>query len=225
MVAALEETPRETGLDMGLLVQISAYFREVRKKYGAYDVHVGIDPNVLSYQIPGGMITNLVAQLSQQGAASKLGAVLQEVPRVRADLGYPPLVTPTSQIVGTQAVLNVLSGERYKIVGNEVKAYLRGLYGRPPGEVNPELQRRLAGGPIIAGRPADDLKPQMAEARREIAFYMKKEEDVLSYILFPTVAKTFLQERLAAETRVDYALAESSSSESNSGKSLQYYPA
>lgn len=225
MVAALAGSPRDTGLDMRLLVKISAYFREVRKKYGAYDAHVGIDPGVLSYQIPGGMISNLVAQLSQQGAASKLQAVLEEVPRVRADLGYPPLVTPTSQIVGTQAVLNVLTGERYKIVSNEVKSYLRGLYGRPPGEVNPELQRCLGGGPVVVGRPADNLEPQLSKARREIAYYMNKEEDVLSYVLFPNVAKTFLQERLAAETGVDYALAESSTQEEESKPSVKYYPA
>lgn len=218
MVAALEGTPFETELDMELLVKISNYFREVRKKYGAYDVHVGIDPNVLSYQIPGGMISNLIAQLTQQGAAHRLRAVLEEVPRVRKDLGYPPLVTPTSQIVGSQAVLNVLSGERYKMVSNEVKAYLKGLYGKPPGPVNDELRQRLVGGEVITGRPADQLEPQLTGSREEIAFYIEKEEDVLSYILFPQVAKSFMEQRLTAKSRVDFSLTEGQSGG-------RYYPA
>lgn len=210
MVAALKGTPYDTGLDLDLLSEIAEYFREVRKKYAEFDVAPpGVDTNVLRYQIPGGMISNFISQLSQQNALDRLGEVLDEVPRVREDLGYPPLVTPSSQIVGAQAVLNVLAGERYKMVTNEVRAYLRGLYGRPPGPVNEEVRRKIIGDePLVEGRPADELEPGLPEARRLAAPYMEQEEDVISVALFPQVALKFLQERMARKTGVDYALAE-----------------
>lgn len=208
MVAVLAGTPWDTGLALDKLAEIATYFRQVRKKYKEFDVSDNtVDANVLRYQIPGGMLSNFISQLAQQNALHLLPEVLAEVPRVRADLGYPPLVTPASQIVGTQAVLNVLAGERYKMVTREVKDYFRGLYGQPPAPVNEEVRRKVIGDekPITC-RPADLLEPQLSAARKEIAFYVQKEEDVLSYAIFPAVAKQFLAERLAARTGVDYGL-------------------
>ncbi|MBC7323840.1 MAG: oxaloacetate decarboxylase subunit alpha, partial [Moorella sp. (in: Bacteria)] len=177
-----------------------------------------VDANVLRYQIPGGMLSNFISQLAQQNALERLPEVLAEVPRVRADLGYPPLVTPSSQMVGAQAALNVLAGERYKMVTREVKDYLRGLYGQPPVPVNDEVRRKIIGREeIITCRPADLLEPQLPAARQEIAPYMEKEEDVLSYAIFPAVAKQFLAGRLAARTGVDYEVAEKAAG--------AYYPA
>lgn len=196
MVAVLGETPFDTGLDLEKLSEIAEYFGEVRKHYRDFDVGSGnVDVNVLIYQIPGGMISNFVSQLQEQKALNRLKEVLAEVPRVRADMGYPPLVTPSSQIVGTQAVLNVLLG-RYNVVANEVKEYFRGSYGRPPGSVNPEVRQRCIGDeePITA-RPADYMEPMLEKARREIHDYIEKEEDVLSYCLFPDVALSFFKRR------------------------------
>ncbi|MCL6450464.1 MAG: pyruvate/oxaloacetate carboxyltransferase [Acetobacteraceae bacterium] len=223
IVAALSGTPYDTGLDLGLLSQIAEHFQAVRRKYAEFDVGSGgVDVNVLTYQIPGGMISNFYSQLSQQNALHRLKDVLAEVPRVRADLGYPPLVTPSSQIVGTQAVLNVLSGRRYGMVANEVKDYLRGLYGRPPGQVSEEVRRAVIGDEEpISVRPADRLAPMLEASRREVAPYLEKEEDLLSYCLFPPVAARFLQERLAARTGVDYAMAEEARREGRPGS----YPA
>ncbi len=197
IVAALQGTPADTGLDLRLLARISEYFKEVAGSYEIpRDVIMGVDTNVLRYQVPGGMISNLTSQLADQQALDLLPQVLEEVPRVRADLGYPPLVTPSSQIVGTQAVVNVLLGERYKMVSTELKNYLRGLYGRPPGEVNPDiLQQVLGDEQPVTVRPADLLEPQLPAARREIAEYMTGEEDLLSYILFPNVALDFFKRR------------------------------
>jgi oxaloacetate decarboxylase alpha subunit len=208
MVASLDDTPYATGLDLDQLSEVAEYFKEVRGKYKQFDVANGrVDVNVLRYQIPGGMISNFISQLQQQNALDKLPLVFEEVPRVRADFGYPPLVTPSSQIVGAQAVLNVLVGERYKMVTNETKSYMKGLYGQPPAAVNEEVQKKVIGAEKpITGRPADILEPQMEEARKEIGFYAETEEDVLSYVLFPQVAKTFLEERLAGKTKVDYTL-------------------
>lgn len=196
MVAVLRETPYDTGLDIGILSEIADYFAEVRKRYKDFDVGSGnVDVNVLIYQIPGGMISNFVSQLQEQRALNKLKDVLAEVPRVRADMGYPPLVTPSSQIVGTQAVLNVLLG-RYNVVADEVKEYFRGSYGRPPGPVNPEIQKKCIGDEKpIAGRPADLMEPMLEKARQEIQSYIEKEEDVLSYCLFPDVALSFFKNR------------------------------
>jgi len=214
MVATLAEMDCATGLDLKALKEIADYFRGVRKKYADVDVGTMIDAGVLIWQIPGGMMSNFVDQLAKQNAADKYEDVLDEVPRVREDLGYPPLVTPTSQIVGTQAVLNVVMGERYKMVTNEVKNYLRGLYGRPPGQVNEELRRQVIGDePVITVRPADIIPPGLEEAAKEAAPYMEKDEDVLSVAIFPQVALKFLQERQAKRTGVDYALLEQAKKE------------
>jgi oxaloacetate decarboxylase (Na+ extruding) subunit alpha len=196
MVAAFQGTSYDTGLDLKLLARISEYFNEISCGYEIPRTVMTVDTNVLSYQIPGGMISNLTSQLAEQKATHLLKDVLAEVPRVRADLGYPPLVTPSSQIVGTQAVVNVLIGERYKMVSTEIKNYLRGLYGKPPGEIDPDLLKKvLKDEKPITGRPADDLKPQLEEAKKEIAEYIEQEEDVLSYIIFPNVAIDFFKRR------------------------------
>ncbi len=209
MVATLRETPWDTGLDLDLLSEIADYFKEVRGEYRQFDLAGNtVDANVLLYQIPGGMLSNFYSQLSQQDALDKLPDVLAEVPRVRKDFGYPPLVTPSSQIVGSQAVLNVLAGERYKMVTNEVKNYMRGLYGSPPAEVDPEVRKKIIGaeGPI-QGRPADLLERQLEWAKKEIAPYMEKEEDIISYAIFPRVAEKFLEERMSKKTKVDFRIA------------------
>lgn len=197
MVAALQGTPYDTGLDLEKISPIADYFKEVRKHYDIpAEIVMGVDTAVLSYQIPGGMISNLASQLEAHNATKLLPQVLQEVPRVRADLGYPPLVTPSSQIVGAQAVINVISGERYKVILTEVKNYLRGLYGRPPGELNPDLLTRVTGKEQpYQGRPADLLEPGLDKGREELGKYLEKEEDLLSYILFPQQALPFLQRR------------------------------
>ena len=196
MVAALQGTAYDTGLDLKLLAKVSEYFHGISCGYDIPREAMGVDTNVLSYQIPGGMISNLSSQLAEQQATHLLKEVLAEVPRVRADLGYPPLVTPSSQIVGSQAVVNVITGERYKMVSTEIKNYLRGLYGKPPGEINPDLLKKiLKDEQPITGRPADLLKPQLEEARKEIAEYIEQDEDLLSYIIFPNVAIDFFKRR------------------------------
>lgn len=197
LVSALRGGPRDTGLDLGLLAKVAHYFAEVRKLYTKFEGGVaGVDVRVLQYQIPGGMISNLVSQLREQNALNRYEEVLAEVPRVRAELGYPPLVTPTSQIVGTQATLNVLLGERYKIVPEEVKAYVKGLYGRPPAPIDEEVKKRILGDEQpIECRPADLLEPGYEKAAAEIGNLAKSEEDVLSYALFPRVVRAFLERR------------------------------
>jgi pyruvate carboxylase subunit B len=156
----------------------------------------GVDTNVLQFQVPGGMISNLVNQLREQGQEDKLPEVLKEIPRVRADLGYPPLVTPSSQICGSQAVLNVLLGERYKMVPKEVKSIVKGMYGLTPAPISPEMKKLVLGDEAsIDCRPADLLEPEMEKAKVEIGALAKSEEDVLSYVLFPPVAKEFLANR------------------------------
>jgi oxaloacetate decarboxylase alpha subunit len=197
LVRILQESPRDTGLDLGLLADISHYFAGVRKKYAAFESGMkGVDVNVLQFQIPGGMLSNLVSQLREQGAEGRYAEVLAEVPRVREELGFPPLVTPSSQIVGTQATLNVVLGERYKVIPAEVKNYVRGFYGRPPAAIDPEIQRKAIGDeqPIDC-RPADLIPPGMDQARAEIGDLAESEEDVISYALFPQVARPFLERR------------------------------
>ena len=199
MVVALRDTPYDTGLDLALLQEIGFYFREVRKKYHQFESeYAEIDTRVQVSQVPGGMISNLSNQLKEQGALNRMNEVLAEIPRVREDLGYPPLVTPTSQIVGTQAVLNVLTGKRYKSITNEVKLYLQGRYGKAPGKIN-ETVRNLAIGneEVITCRPADKLKPEMHRLRDEIGELAKSEEDVLTYAMFPEIGRKFLEERAA----------------------------
>jgi pyruvate carboxylase subunit B len=199
MVVALRDTPYDTGLDLGLLQEIGFYFREARKKYRQFESEFAeIDTRVQINQVPGGMISNLSNQLKEQGALNRMNEVLAEIPRVREDLGFPPLVTPTSQIVGTQAVLNVLTGKRYKNITNEVKLYLQGRYGRAPGKIN-EAVRSLAIGEeeVISCRPADRLKPEMHRLREEIGELARGEEDVLTCAMFPEIGRRFLEERAA----------------------------
>ncbi|MFQ5356341.1 MAG: pyruvate carboxylase subunit B, partial [Mariprofundaceae bacterium] len=197
MVTAFAGTDFDTGLDINLLQEIASYFREVRKKYARFESDfTGVDTRVHINQIPGGMISNLANQLKEQDALDKMDQVMEEVPRVRADFGYPPLVTPTSQIVGTQAVLNVLSGKKYKVVTNESKTYLSGNYGKPLGEVNPDIRQEILGDePAITVRPADLLGSELDILTREIGDEAKSMEDVLSYAMFPAVAREFLEDR------------------------------
>jgi oxaloacetate decarboxylase alpha subunit len=197
IVRALADTPYDSGLKMNELFNLAKYFEELRKRLG-YERGVTriTDMWVFQHQVPGGMITNLVNQLREQKAAHRLEEVLREIPRVRKDLGYPPLVTPTSQIVGTQAVLNVLTGERYKLVPGEVKAYVKGLYGKPPGPVNKEIQKLIIGDEEpIKKRPADLLEPKMDSVKEEIAHLTNDIDDIISYALFPQVAKKFFENR------------------------------
>lgn len=197
MVIALADTAHDTGLDLALLQEIAAYFREIRRKYKAHESEfTGIDTRVQVNQVPGGMVSNLISQLRDHGALDRLDEVFAEIPRVRADFGYPPLVTPTSQIVGTQAVFNVLSGKRYERITNETRNYLLGLYGKPRGRVASDLQR-LAIGDVLpeTGRPADRLNPELAVLRASIGALAKNDEDVLSYALFPDIATRFFEGR------------------------------
>ena len=198
VVAGLKETKWDTCLDLAKLIDIKAYFEEIKEKYrGILDpISEKTDTRVLVYQVPGGMLSNLVSQLKEQNAIDRFDEVLEEMPCVRQDLGYPPLVTPTSQIVGTQAVLNVLMGERYKVIPKEVKEYVRGMYGRSPAQINKEIMVKVLGDeqPITC-RPADLLEPELArleEEARKLGL-VKKEEDVLTYALYPQVAPKFLR--------------------------------
>ncbi len=200
MVATLNGTEYETGIELKELSGIASHFRDIAaklKEQGILDPKVlTVDPNTLLYQVPGGMLSNLISQLKQANAEDKYYEVLEEVPRVRKDFGYPPLVTPTSQIVGSQAVLNVLTGERYKMVTKESKGVIRGEYGRLPGEVSDEIREKiLQGGEVITCRPADLLEPELEKYRKEIGSLANSEEDVLSYALFPQIAKKFFEER------------------------------
>jgi pyruvate carboxylase subunit B len=198
-VAALAGTPYDTGLSLPLLEEISAYFKEVRKKYWQFEsTFTGVDTRVLINQVPGGMISNLANQLKEQGALDRMDAVLDEIPRVRADLGYPPLVTPTSQIVGTQAVLNVLTHARYRSITNEVKLYFQGKYGKTPAPVNPEIRKLAIGdAPVLDVRPADLLDDELDKLKAEINGLALSDDDILTYAMFPDLARTFLQERAA----------------------------
>lgn len=211
MVATLQGTPYDTGLSLDLLSEIAAYFKPLREKYlkaGLMsDKVMGVDINALLYQVPGGMLSNLVSQLKQQGAEDKYNEVLQEVPRVRADLGYPPLVTPSSQIVGTQAVLNVLAGERYKMVSKETKGIVRGEYGKTPVPISDEIVKKLIGDePRITCRPADNIPPELDKIREEMKEYEEQPEDVLSYALFGQVAMKFFEYRRAQKYKIDSTL-------------------
>ena len=197
LVACLTGTERDTGLDLSALAEISRMVTQVRKKYAAFEAGISaVDVNVLQFQVPGGMLSNLVSQLRQQNAMDKYYAVLDEIPRVRKELGYPPLVTPSSQIVGTQAALNVMVGERYKVIPEEVKQYIRGYYGKTPAPIDPEVQRKAIGDeqPITC-RPAELLSPGWEKAKAEIGDLATSEEDVLSYALFPQIARPFLERR------------------------------
>lgn len=197
LVAALRDTPYDTGLDLEALQVIGLYFRTVRKKYHQFEGEFhDPDTRVQVNQVPGGMISNLYTQLREQGALDRLDEVFHEIPAVRKDLGYPPLVTPTSQIIGTQAVLNVLTGQRYKTITNEVKLYLQGKYGRAPAELDETVRRNAIGTEqTIDVRPADLLSPEMGRLREVIGVLASCEEDVLTYAMFPDIGKDFLQHR------------------------------
>ncbi|MDI7270085.1 MAG: pyruvate carboxylase subunit B, partial [Myxococcota bacterium] len=195
-----EGAGRATRLDLDAVEEASAHMRAARARYRDVDSgRTGVDGRILRSQIPGGMLSNLVAQLRDMGASERLGEVLDEVPRVRAEMGYPPLVTPSSQIVGAQATLNVVGGARYAIVANETRDYFRGLYGRPPAPVDPDLAARLLGGERPTDvRPADILPPEVEPARREHADLRPTDEDVLSLVMFPAVARKFIAARRGA---------------------------
>ncbi|WP_345853028.1 sodium-extruding oxaloacetate decarboxylase subunit alpha [Shewanella algae] len=206
LVAMVEDTDRTTGYDLALLEEIAAYFREVRKKYARFEGALkGIDSRILRAQVPGGMLTNMENQLREQGAEDKLDLVLEEIPRVREDLGFIPLVTPTSQIVGTQAVINVLMGERYKSLTKETEGVLKGEYGATPAKVNSELQQRvLQGAEPVSCRPADLLAPELEHLRAELAekalaqglsLSEERDDDVLTYALFPQIGLQFIKNR------------------------------
>ena len=190
----------ETGLDLDKLSEIAEHFNGVRDKFresGVLNPKVkDTSPKALVYQVPGGMLSNLLSQLTEQGNADKYEEVLAEVPRVRADMGYPPLVTPLSQMVGTQALMNVISGERYKMIPKEIKDYVRGQYGAAPVAISDEIREKVIGDeqPITC-RPADLIEPQLPKLCEEIADYARSEEDVLSYALFPQQARDFLGRR------------------------------
>ena len=210
----LEEMGWETGLDKNVLKEINDFFKPVRDSFiksGMLNpIVMGTDPDALNYQVPGGMLSNLVAQLTAQNKLDRFQEVLEEVPRVRKDLGYPPLVTPSSQMVGVQATNNVLAGERYKMVSKEIKAYLRGEYGKAPGQVDEELRKKVLGDeqPVTC-RFADLLEPGFEKYKAEIGDLARTEEDVLSYAAFPQVAEAFLQRRKEREERaVTYTIEE-----------------
>ena len=208
MVAALKGTAFDTGLDLGKLDKVTQYFAPIRERAidtGLLDPKMlGVDINTLVYQVPGGMLSNLVSQLKAQNALDKYEEVLKEVPRVREDLGFPPLVTPTSQMVGTQAVLNVIMGERYKMVPKEIKEYVKGMYGRPTVPIKEEIIKKIIGDEeVITCRPADLLKPILALEREKIKEYIEEDEDVLSYTLFPNVAEDYFKFRQAKKYKID----------------------
>ncbi|WP_069649511.1 oxaloacetate decarboxylase subunit alpha [Caloranaerobacter ferrireducens] len=211
MVASLKDTPYDTGLDLNLLNEIAEYFKPIRDKYlkeGVLNPKVlGVNAKTLTYQVPGGMLSNLVSQLEQQGSLDKFEKVLEEVPKVREDLGYPPLVTPMSQMVGTQAVFNVILGERYKMVPSEIKNYVKGLYGRPTIPISDEVKKKIIGETeVYEGRPADLLQPQLEQLKNEIKEYIEQEEDVLTYALFPQIAIKFFQYRQIYKYKIDNTL-------------------
>ena len=213
LVATLRGTQYDTGIDLEKLIPITDHFKKVAdelEKSGALNPNVRkINVNTLKYQVPGGMLSNLMKQLKEAGKLDKLDEVLAEVPNVRKDCGYPPLVTPSSQIVGTQAVLNVLNGERYKMVTKEFKALLRGEYGKLPADPNPEIVKKIVGDEkIITCRPADLIKPEYEKFKSEMTEYYTQEEDVLTYALFNEVAVNFFKYRLAKNKGVDKDLAD-----------------
>lgn len=194
MVAVFQKTKHDTGIELQEVEELGLYFRNVFEKYQKYAGTFGVEPRVLTSQIPGGMLSNLKNQLKEQGMLDRYNEVLEEVPKVRKEMGYPPLVTPTSQIIGTQAVFNVVTGERYSLVSKETKDYVKGMYGRPPGKIDPEVKEKILGKETqIEGRPADYLEPEFDLTLKKIKDFITKEEDVLSYILFPDVAEEFLK--------------------------------
>ncbi|MBR3928505.1 MAG: pyruvate carboxylase subunit B [Clostridia bacterium] len=208
LIATLQGTEYDTGIDLAELTKATEHFRKVAtklKEAGTLDTKVlNVDVNTLKYQVPGGMLSNLINQLKQAGQSDKLYEVLAEVPRVRKDFGYPPLVTPTSQIVGTQAVMNVICGERYKMNPKESQGLMRGEYGRLPAPVNEEVRKKVIGSQkLITCRPADEIKPELEKYKKECARWYTQDEDVLSYALFPQVAPKFFEYRQAEQLKLD----------------------
>ncbi len=208
LVAALQGTEYDTGMDLVALDEIASYFRPLRDKYFAdgliNEKVLSIDTRTLISQIPGGMMSNFISQLKEQNKLDKMDEVMKEVTLVRKDLGYPPLVTPTSQIVGTQALFNVLSGERYKMIPKEVRDYVKGLYGQPAKEMDPEIIKKIIKDEkIITHRPADDIPPQLEIIRNEIKEYIEQDEDVLSYALFPQITMKYFKERWTKRYRIE----------------------
>lgn len=211
LAATLEEAGFEPGLNMDALNEIAEYFRPIREKYianGLMDPKLmGVDINTLIYQVPGGMLSNLVKQLKEANAMDKYEEVLKEVPRVREDFGYPPLVTPSSQIVGTQSVLNVLTGERYKMVPNEARNIVKGMYGRTTVPIKEELVKKILGDEEqVTCRPADLLEPELEQAKRDCAQYYQQPEDVLTQAFFPKVAEDFFKRRIEKQEKLDLSL-------------------
>ena len=211
MVAALQGTPYDTGLDLKSLTAIKKYFDQIKEKYLALidPIAESVDTDVLMYQIPGGMLSNLISQLKEQNALDRYNDVLDEMPRVRKDMGYPPLVTPTSQIVGIQAVMNVLGGERYKTVSNEVKEYMKGFYGKPPAPVNAKIAKKIIGDEeVITCRPADLLEDEFDKYKTEgeQKGFVKSDEDALTYALYPSIAPKFLKGEAVEEELQSVAL-------------------
>lgn len=212
LVATLKDTPYDTGYDLDLMSEIADYFRPYREECLQNSLLnpkvMGVNINTLRYQVPGGMLSNLVSQLKQQGAEDRYEEVLKEVPRVREDLGFPPLVTPTSQIVGTQAVLNVLMGERYKMITKETKGIVRGEYGKTPVPIKEEIVKKIIGDETrITCRPADLLKPELPEMKKKMKEFLEQDEDILSYALFDQVAVKFFEQRRAEKYKIDKDLA------------------
>ena len=213
MVAALQGTPYDTGLDLKQLAHIKEYFDDIKEKYSTIldPIAESIDADVLLYQIPGGMLSNLISQLKEQNALDRYDDVLEEMPRVRKDMGYPPLVTPTSQIVGIQAVMNVLGGERYKTVSNEVKEYMKGNYGKPPAPVDSKISKKIIGDEeVITCRPADLLEPEFDKFKSEGMEngFVKSDEDALTYALYPPIAPKFLKGEAVEEELKTPSIAE-----------------
>lgn len=214
MVETFKGTPYDTGLDQNLLAEIADYFRPIRDEALESGLlnpkNLGVNIKTLLYQVPGGMLSNLTSQLKEQGAEDKFYEVLEEVPRVRKDLGEPPLVTPSSQIVGTQAVFNVLMGERYKMATKETKDVLSGKYGATIKPFNEEVQKKVIGddAEVITCRPADLIPNELDTLRKECEQYIEQDEDVLTYALFPQVATEYFQYREAQKTKVDAKVAD-----------------
>lgn len=205
MAVTLKEGPRDPELNINLLGEIADHFKPIKESYrenGILNPKVmDVEPKGLRYQVPGGMLSNLLSQLKAQGAESRYEEVLREIPRVREDLGFPPLVTPLSQMVGTQAVFNVLCGERYKMIPKEIKEYVRGLYGSSPAPIKDEVKKKIIGDEnVITQRPADLIEPQLERYKEEIGDLASTPEDLLSYVLFPQVAKKFFEDKLNGNT-------------------------
>ena len=212
LVRTLQGTEYDTELNLELLKEVAEYFKPIRKKYidnGTLNPKaLGVEPNIVEYQLPGGMLSNLLSQLKSQGAEDKYEDVLREIPKVRKDLGYPPLVTPMSQMVGTQSVMNILTGKKYHMIPKEIKDYVKGMYGKSPVPIDENIKKTIVGDEeVFTGRPADLLKDEYDTMKSEIGDLAKSDEDVLTYACFPQIAKGYLKEKYSEkkdkETRID----------------------